>query len=290
MPDVTPRNIAAVVVLYRPDASALDNIAAYARQVDRVFAVDNTETPDPAFVARLAGFENLEYVPLGDNLGIATALNVGVERARDSGHAWALTMDQDSTATPDMVERLTHCAGSCDIPLPIGIISPVQADEGGPEFTAVLACRLALTVITSGDLLNVEAWEKVGRFDDGLFIDQVDHDMCLKMRADGYAVIRCGAARMLHRVGALKEYRFPRHAYTTNHSPLRRYYITRNRFIVGTRYGAQFPEFRKREMRALRRELAKVVLYEDRKTAKLLMSWRGYRDFRRGVTGPYSGR
>jgi hypothetical protein len=41
-------------------------------------------------------------------------------------------------------------------------------------------------------------------------------------------------------------------------------------------------------MSAQRNELMKVVLLEDHKVAKLLMSWRGYRDYRRGITGPYA--
>jgi hypothetical protein len=41
-------------------------------------------------------------------------------------------------------------------------------------------------------------------------------------------------------------------------------------------------------MRLTRKELVKIVLYEEDKREKLLMSWRGYRDYRRGVLGRYS--
>jgi len=287
VPETTVGDVAAVIVLYRPDAAVLVNAGVLAAQVDHVFAVDNTESPDAGFAARLGAIANLTYMPMGDNLGIATALNRGVESARDAGYAWALTMDQDSTPDPGMVASLRACAEACVHALPLGIVSPVQVEEGCDDPPRHAGCIDMLTAITSGDLLSIAAWEAVGGFDEGLFIDQVDHDICLRMHSRGYAVVECGEARLSHRLGDHVTRHFPRTVHVSNHSALRRYYIARNRFEVVRRFGDEFPEFREREMRGLRNDLAKIVLYEDDKVAKLLMSWRGYRDFRRGVTGRY---
>jgi rhamnosyltransferase len=276
-----------VVVLYRPPSDAAANIAISAAQVDHVFAIDNTETSDPALLEALEAIPNLTYAPLGDNLGIAAALNAGVERARDSGHTWALTMDQDSTPEADMVAELASCAGTCDIGLPVGIVAPMYIHAGKWEKKPREGCEPLFTVMTSGNLLSVDAWEKAGRFDEALFIDQVDHDLCLRMHRSGYAIVRMYSARLLHRLGAIVRHTFPVPNYVTHHSAIRRYYITRNRFEVSRRF-PDFPEFRKREMRLTRKELVKIVLYEEDKREKLLMSWRGYRDYRRGVLGRYS--
>jgi rhamnosyltransferase len=142
--------------------------------------------------------------------------------------------------------------------------------------------------MTSGNLLSVAAWEAMGGFDEGLFIDQVDHDLCLRMHRGGFEVLRCRDAHLHHRLGTTVKHRFPVTNYATHHSSLRRYYITRNRLEMVRRFGKEFPEFRKREMSAQWRELGKIVLYEDRKVEKLKMAWRGYRDYRRGVSGRYS--
>jgi rhamnosyltransferase len=288
MPDVTIRDIAAVVVLYRPEPEALANIRMTASQVDHVFAVDNTEQPDSDFIESLRTVPDLTYVPLGDNLGIATALNTGVGLARDAGYSWALTMDQDSVPEKDMVAALARCASSCDEWTPIGTIAPRRWDGVHQEGDPFTGCRSMLTVITSGSLLDIAVWDDLGRFDDSLFIDQVDHDLCLRMHEHGFAVLRCGEAGMAHPIGETRKHRFLLTVYTSNHSPLRRYYITRNRFIVAQRHRASSPKFWNREMRAQKRELAKIVLFEDHKIAKLRMSWRGYRDYKRGVTGRYT--
>jgi rhamnosyltransferase len=289
MPHVTTNDVAAVVVLYRPDASVLDNIAAFAGQVPRVFAVDNTETPDPAFVTRLEEFGNLGYVPMGANLGIAAALNAGVERALSEGYSWALTLDQDSTPAEGMVAELIRGANECETTQPIGLISPVHVAEGKRGPAVKPGCVPVLTPMTSGDLLSIQAWDAVGRFDETLFIDQVDRDLCLRMHQQGYAVLKRSAARLVHRLGAPTKHRFPYRMKVSNHSPIRRYYITRNRFVVLERYGQEFPEFAAKELRASRRSWLGILLYEDHKLAKLAMVWRGYRDFKRGASGPYPG-
>ena len=106
MPTAGQQGVAAVVVLYRPSSDVVSNVSAFAGQVDRVFAVDNSEAPDAAVVESLRRISNLEYVPLGDNLGVATALNIGARHALGAGYEWLLTMDQDSAATPGMVSKM----------------------------------------------------------------------------------------------------------------------------------------------------------------------------------------
>lgn len=287
MPDITPRDIAAVTVLYRPDTEVLDNVRAVADQVDHVFVVDNTETPDPAFVEALVSLPKVTYVPLGDNMGIAAALNRGMEHIRDAGYPWAITMDQDSRPREGMVATLAHCADVA-AESPIGLITPIHVQPTKPGRKPFIGYRAAVTAMTSGNLLSVEQWGLVGGFDEGLFIDQVDNDLCLRMHRAGAAVLRCGEALIDHNLGDMVKHAGIVTVYASNHSPIRRYYIARNRFVMLRRF-PDFPAFRTREKRKMLRELGKIVLYEDRKYEKLLMSWRGYLDYRRGTFGPYAG-
>ena len=289
MTALQPEDVAAVVVLYRPGADTVFNLSGYSRDFGRVWAIDNSEEPDAQIVAAVSAIPKVEYASMHGNSGLGTALNAGIALAKDAGFAWVVTLDQDSWPAAHMLFELSHCASSCSETGRIGIVSPVLRLENGPEEAGYEGCRDALTTITSGSLVSVAAWEKVGGFDEDLFIDQVDHEFCLRLHAAGLAVRECGSAFLAHRMGEMRQRRLLGPVYVSNHSALRRYYITRNRFAVSQRFGAQFPEFRTREISAQRHELMKVVLLEDHKLAKLLMSWRGYRDFRRGVSGPYSG-
>lgn len=287
MTALQPEDVGAVVVLYRPGTDTVFNLSEYAIGFGRMWAIDNSEEPDAQIVAAISAIPKVEYVSMHGNSGLGTALNAGIARAKDAGFAWAVTFDQDSSPDARMLYELLRCASSCLATREVGLVSPVLRLENGPAETGYEGCRDALTTITSGSLVSVAAWEKVGGFDEDLFIDQVDHEFCLRLHAAGLAVLECGSAFLEHRMGEMRQRRLRGPVYVSNHSALRRYYITRNRFAVSQRFRAQFPEFSAREMSAQRHELMKVVLLEDHKLEKLLMSWRGYRDFRRGVTGTY---
>lgn len=281
----SPNGIAAVIVLYHPNDDVLRNIEVIATQVERVWAIDNTEKPDSGFAGRIAA-PNVEYVALGRNAGIAAALNVGVQRCADAGYESVVTLDQDSTPEGDMVERLVECVKACGTDR-VGVIGPVHDIENAPPAERFPGCRPQLMVITSGCLLSVAAWREIGGFDEDLFIDQVDHDFCLRLGLAERFVGVCGSAALAHRMGDMVERRLLGPVYVSNHSPVRRYYITRNRLEMIRRYGKRFPEFAAAEQSAQRHELLKMVLFESERVRKLRMAWRGWRDARKGRLGPY---
>jgi rhamnosyltransferase len=76
----------------------------------------------------------------------------------------------------------------------------------------------------------------------------------------------------------------------TNHGPVRRYYMTRNRLIVWRRYWKQEPFWVLRDMRRLLFETVYVLLYERDLRAKVPMILRGLAHGVRGVRGPLSTR
>src|SRR5699024_6976157 len=44
--------------------------------------------------------------------------------------------------------------------------------------------------ITSASCTSIKAWEKIGGFDDWLFIDLVDNEFCKRLVASGYKILR----------------------------------------------------------------------------------------------------
>lgn len=279
--------IAAVVVLYRPDSRVLENLASLADQVARIYVVDNTEAPDVGLVQCLASCPMVAYHANHANLGIATALNLGVRAAMADGYVRLLTMDQDSTATSGMVAALGSCM---DSDTRIGLVSPVHQQVGADPREVEPGSRDVLKAMTSGNLVRAEAYLRVGGFMEELFIDQVDNEFCLKLHRAGFRVVESGDAVLHHRVGEVRRHSFPWPCFTTNHSAVRRYYMTRNRLVVGAMYSDDHPEYRAFELRQLAREVVKILLYEKHKWLKIAMILRGFRDYRRGVLGPYPGR
>jgi len=281
----TKQEIVAVVVLYHPATDVLDNIDSYSSQVDKVIAVDNTDRPDGDFIGDLTS-RGVDYRPLGGNKGIAAALNEGCRHAQDLGYGWALTMDQDSTAVPFMVERLSECLEPAESQT-IAIVAPVWQHVGGLPETTGAGCKELDLAMTSGDLLRLAAFRDLGGFREDLFIDRVDNEFCLRARRRGWRIVQKQDALLLHRMGRLRRVTFPVRCYVTDYSPLRRYYMVRNLFELRREFGAEFPESVAIEKRYWRKEVVKVILAEPQRLKKLRMMLQGWLDYRRGRFGRY---
>ncbi len=274
--------VAALVVLYHPPADVLDNIRSWVDQVGTVFAVDNSEGVISEIVSAIGKVPKVVLIRSGENEGIARALNIGAEMAEREGYNFLLTMDQDSYATSDLVSTMLGCMTGLST-LPIGIVSPFHLTKSGHTPGKEL-CQEVMTPMTSGCLLSLAAYRKTGPFRDELFIDFVDNEYCLRLRRAGYAVLRANRALLKHLVGDTKKYG---PFIATNHSPLRRYYKTRNRFYVFSCYVGDFPGHCIFDLVRMTKEVLSIILFEDEKLRKLRMMWRGWSDFRHSKFGKY---
>jgi GT2 family glycosyltransferase len=55
--------------------------------------------------------------------------------------------------------------------------------------------------MTSGNIVNLDAYEKVGGWKDWMFIDCVDTDFCMNLHKHGYKVLRLNKVIMEHHLG-----------------------------------------------------------------------------------------
>lgn len=285
-------NTAAIFVAYHPDLEFPGRVTATLAQVDHVYIVDNTpaETPGdspchpPHFDGRVTVIRN------GRNAGLGTALNQGAAHAIANGHGYLLLMNQDDAPCEGMVSAL-HAALR-RWPGKAAIAAPVRIDRNvGPSDDLREQGRIwpVVAVGTAGSLLDLRVYCDAGLFREDLFVDQVDYEYCLRVRRKGFDVVQTGDAVLENALGASSRHQLAgQSVVTTNHSPLRRYYIARNRLIVARDY-PDFPEYRRSQRYATIRELRNILLFEDRRTAKLEMTARGVWDYWRGRSGPLAG-
>ncbi|AJE04932.1 glycosyl transferase [Geobacter pickeringii] len=275
---------AAVVILYHPQRDYLDNIRTWIEQVDAVYVVDNSESPDLTIAEHLSVLPGVTYLAQGENRGVAYGLNLGARKAIEAGYDYLLTMDQDSRASGALVKTMFECLDASAAT--VGIISPFHLTRAVRQRPSGATCSDVMTPMTSGCLLNLSAWRCIGPFREDFFIDFVDDEFCLRLRRNGYQVLQANAALLEHEVGNVTRFG---PFIATNHSPLRRYYKTRNRFAVFAEYRRDFPGHCLFDLVRLAKEAASIVLFEREKGAKLRMMWRGWRDFRRGKFGKFEG-
>jgi len=277
-------DVAGIVVLYEPTSEILQNIQSYITQVKRLFIVDNSENSDKLLIENIKKLNNAEYIGLKENIGIAAALNIGAERAIEGGYRYLLTIDQDSEATSNVVEKLIeihHNYKSVGIaaPYPLNRIHKISPQDN--------SIHQINKVITSGALLNLRAYIEVGPFMEELFIDYVDFEYCFRLQMNNYSIYINNDAIIYHSVGNLIKWKLIRFRfYSTNHSPLRLYYRTRNRFRLRFLYKKYYPGFFRSDMINLIKELLKIILVESNKMEKLKMTGLGYLHYKQNKFGP----
>jgi rhamnosyltransferase len=289
--------ICAVVVTYFPKGGFAENLAAIAPQVGKLVIVDNgSSAEDIAMIQTAAERVGAEVVKLGSNRGIAFALNMGGKIAREHGSPWLATFDQDSTATPEMFKEMAAAYSSYPHPERIAVITPCHVDPrlgmrmGDRSYEALgSGWRVVGLAMTSGNLVNLDAAEAVGGFDDSLFIDSVDHEFCFRLHEHGYQVLEATRAVLHHSLGNLERHWFIyRWVMVTNYPPLRRYYMSRNRLILWRRYWKRRPVWVIRDIRRFLFDLLFVILYEDRPGPKVRMAMHGFSHGIKNVRGAFT--
>ena len=277
--------IAAVTVLYNPDLIVIKNIQSYITQIDTLYIIDNSTNHNEEIETELSSLSNVSYSRMPRNLGIATALNIACKQALKDGYSWILTMDQDSFVSETMLGTLYSFTSNDDI----AIISPYHASKFYPLSSENNTISERTTVMTSGNLLNLHLYSKIGPFDDKLFIDFVDHDYCLRARQHGYKIIQINQAVLKHNLGNLRQYKLTNLIFhSTNHPPIRKYYIFRNRAYIIQKYRDDFPIFCKRELHRFLTDIIVVIFFENQKIEKLKMMYLGLKDFFQGKAGAFN--
>ena len=289
--------VSGVVVLYNPDKFILDNIKSYLQPLDKLYVVDNSPIPNNnknIFVNN----KKIEYISNDGNKGIAKALNVGAKRAIKEKCDWLLTMDQDSSFKDNSFEKMITLLNELKSNKimaevlglqykKLGVLSSIQRTEINKEDN-LEGISYPLVVMTSGNLINLEAYKKVGGFKDDFFIDCVDFEFCLNLKKNGYEVVQMNTAELNHNLGNTQEKNlFGKKMFVTNHNAIRRYYITRNRHYLYDMYKDEFLDYCSLELGRTKKELVKIILFEKDKLNKIRKIYRGYKDYKKGITGEF---
>lgn len=280
---VIKSSVAGIMVVYNyPPNSVSENIRSHLKQLDRIYVVDNSDKGISSTQIKSVcnEFEECEYIGLGENKGIAEALNVGCARANEDGYTWVLTIDQDSRLSDSMlIDYLDY----------INQLSGHKLEKIG-----MLTCRMSTWVEpyenmvedvnlcwTSGCMMNLRVFREVGGFESKLFIDGVDFDICAKIILAGYRIVRLNRIVLQHELGNTRVIRIfgKKVCYVTNHTPIRRYYMTRNNLYLSEHYGAKIKELKVTSLSKLI-TIAKILLFEKDKRKKINAVRLGMMDYK----------
>ncbi|WP_161626392.1 glycosyltransferase family 2 protein [Caldanaerobacter subterraneus] len=285
-------SICAIIVTFNIGKDLFKCFDSVKDQVNEVVIVDNGSNQETTVILNeMEKNEKVKVIYNGVNLGIAFALNQGVKYAINKGYDWVLTLDHDSKVTPGMIDKMLSAYNklSNNEKNSTFIIVPRHVEERfyrNIDINDQLKPAFVITEITSGSLVKTDAYRQVGFYDEKLFIDYVDHEFCLRLKKYKKKILYVPTAILLHNLGTVQVGNFLNKKVTyTNHSYLRRYYITRNRIYVWTKYLTIAPRWVIKDIVGFLKEIIKIVLYENDKKRKFKMIFKGITDSVKGNFG-----
>jgi rhamnosyltransferase len=246
-------NIAGVVILYHPDIKQLsENINTYVLGLKQLYIYDNSEIQTPGIEAALNNLHPcIKYQFFNNNEGIAKRLNQAVEAAMQTQYDYFLTMDQDSSFKPGDFEKYK---------------SLIQKEEYTKVAQFGINCQPqitmsseqpqeALTLITSGSILNLSLFKKVGDFNEDLFIDFVDAEFSYRVVQHGLINLMFSNIQLNHALGNLVSGRSVltfKKSLRIIHAPIRTFYITRNGLFLLFKHKGLSEEMKKDVIRCMK--------------------------------------
>ncbi|MCX7112079.1 MAG: glycosyltransferase family 2 protein [Proteobacteria bacterium] len=282
-------SICAVIVTYHPTKEIIDNVRALVDQVDEVVIVDNgSGSATKEFLSQLKCHTNVSVVYNQENIGIAAALNIGVKKAQVNDHQWVATFDQDSQATPRMIETMLQAYDAYPQKEKVASLSSRYKDinsglVSGSQMVSSPSEKLPYTesweAITSGNLVKLSIFDTIGYFNESLFIDYVDIEFGLRCLTKGYKILEIRESVLIHSIGRPIQCRFLcRMLIVRNHSALRHYYITRNTIYTYKKFANMQPIWVLNNCVYSFINTLKMLLFEDDRRKKIIATFLGFFD------------
>jgi rhamnosyltransferase len=287
----SPARVASVTIALDPEPQRLrEQMRALAGQVDTAIVVDNGSS---APVETMLDTSPLapHTVRLESNEGIAHGFNVGIEAAASLGATHVLLLDHDSIPGPNMVFVLQEALKKVNAREVAAVGPRIRDPRDRRELPFIqlgwlrnrhvrprrgdqlIPCDF---LISSGSLVPVDAFRRVGPFDESLFVDNVDLEWCMRARARGFSLYGAGAAHLEHQLGDTR-YRLGHKVRLIVHSPERLYYMTRNRLLLYRRPYMPLKWKMKDALRIVAKFTATMLFLAPRREYAR-MTWRGLRD------------
>jgi rhamnosyltransferase len=243
--DMTNNNIAAVVVTFNPNILNISRqIESLINQVSYICYVDNNSdniTEIENVIEKYTNNIKIILIKNIDNYGLSIAQNIGIKYMSNLKAKDILILDHDSILDSNFCQNLLF---DRNILLQNGInvasIGPIYYDEitneqypitkfHGPFIERIKIDtnpQFASFIIASGSLTSIKVFDKIGFFNEELFIDYIDVEWCFRAKSLGYQICVSPKANMKHSIGDQRQVIMGRSI--SIHSPLRRYYLSRN--------------------------------------------------------------
>lgn len=200
--------VISLITWYNPSKSSFDNMLRIVSQSDMVFICDNSAD---SHKYAISGIEKCCYIHHGENMGISLAFNTVL---KDSCYGWQpddfiIFFDQDSVIDKLHIQKLVQeYINISKQGISVGCIGPIYYDINEKKNKIPKNRKyinensfICANIITSSMLCRYDTIEKIGFFNEHIFLDLADWDLCWRLKYIGKNVCMTGVSILKHSVG-----------------------------------------------------------------------------------------
>lgn len=235
------KNTTAVVTLYNPKQTAADNLKSLAAQVTTLILSDNSPSGNNA--ALFSGIKNAVYIRNGKNLGLSGGINRGLQTDEVKNSDYVFFFDQDSEVPEGHIDTMIEDWERLERDHRIGLLGAHFLDEisGNEDADNIIKDEAenkderylpVEQMITSSMLTKYPLIADINFWNEEIFLDFADYDLCWRFLAAGYELFITKSVCLRHSLGDGKveaHILFSKDKkFTMGYSaPFRKYYQTR---------------------------------------------------------------
>lgn len=277
------------VTLYYPSEKDLEQIVRFRNDFEKIYVFDNTDSDKKLSNQEyLKKYDSVSYLSKDSNEGLSVAFNLMCQMANKDCFDYICLLDQDSDfSSENILKMINHITNENSIL--VGIYAPKiiyrhLENNNSRQETSRSQTEIKWS-ISSGSFINLYLYMKTKGFDENYFIDRLDYDYCIQLNKFGYKIIRINNAFLLQNLGQLREGLFWT---VSQHSPIRNYYIFRNRIFFNDKNEIKSVLNSLMVFFQSLKHILRVILAEDEKKEKIEMMAKGYCDYRNKKMGKYN--
>ncbi len=248
---------AVLIIVYKPTKRDIFNIKKNISKFKKSIIVWNSERN-----YNFSRNHSIE-IELKENLGQATALNIGIERALKMDIEIVLTLDQDSELFENSEKIIKIVNKYDDIyknPAGFSFEYFTNSKKYLQNYKINLPSSL-LTPITSGCIYLTKVWKELNGFNNYLFIEGIDTDFAIKAKLKNFNFYKFDYPIMLHDAGISISKNILNFNFTfRKHSDIRVYLQYRNNLNIFIKNILYFPKWAIRSIFNLFTKKAFVVI------------------------------
>ena len=272
--------IVALMVYYKGNIPEIcSNLKAYIHNIGALVIWLNSPLEEKDKHEIIAAFKPYHSIILfrgdGTNQGLSKVYNE-VAREFESQYDYLLTMDQDSWWYNfgdyiDFIEQIQE-----DDIIAYGPDVITDKDVIGDEKCTGIEVD---EIINSGALVKLSLLSAIGYYNEELFVDAIDEELCLRAQANKLRIIKVRGSYLIQQYGHAETHRFfNRTVSITGHKPERKYQIARNHVWLIKNYHLTRERRKSYIKDYIIRPTVETILYEKNKLRKVTSIIKGVID------------